>query len=95
MPRMNQASAAQTEDAACSAFLLREGIVSAAEAGILTYNRHAFMLRSITVAAQCWACTSFHLYALASGLAGRLDKIELCNVQDLDTPAPSWLRRRL
>jgi hypothetical protein len=29
--------------------------------------------RPITVAAQRWIRTSFHLYALASGLAGRLD----------------------
>ena len=31
----------------------------------------------ITVAAQRWTHTSFHLCALASGLAGRLDGIEL------------------
>ena len=33
--------------------------------------------RPITVAAQRWTCTSFHLYALASGLAGRLDNMNL------------------
>ena len=33
--------------------------------------------RPITVAAQRWTRTSFHLYALASGLAGHLDEIKL------------------
>jgi hypothetical protein len=77
---MNQASFPHIEDTTCSTFLLREGIVSVVEAGVLTCNRHVLMLRPLTVAAQCWICTSFHLYALASGLAGRLDKAELCNV---------------
>jgi hypothetical protein len=56
--------------------------MSAVEAGVLTYNRHNYMLRSITVAAQRWTRTSFHLYALASGLAGRLDgmKLSTCGV---------------
>jgi hypothetical protein len=53
--------------------------MSAVEAGILTYNRHVSvsMLRPITVAAQRWNRTSFHLYARATKLAGRLDKDEL------------------
>ncbi len=36
--------------------------------------------RPITVAAQRWTRTSFHLYALASGLTGRLDgmKLSMC-----------------
>jgi len=52
--------------------------MSTVEAGILAYSRcHSCIFnadkRPITVAAQRWTCTSFHLYALASGLAGRLD----------------------
>ena len=31
----------------------------------------------VTVAAQRWTRTSFHLYALTSGLSGHLDEIEL------------------
>ena len=55
--------------------MLREGIVSTIEAGTLAYDRHVVMLRPITVAAQRWICTSFHLYALAIKLTGRLDKL--------------------
>jgi hypothetical protein len=38
------------------------------EAGILAYGSWP-----LTVAAQRWTCTSFHLYALASGPTGRLN----------------------
>ena len=54
--------------------------MSTVEAGILAYSRcHSYIFnadkRPITVAAQRWTCTSFHLYALASGLAGHLNTI--------------------
>src|SRR5262249_6873019 len=55
------------------------------EKGIRALSRQAswlstgrvWMFRSITVAAQRWTLTSFHLHALASGLTGRLDSIML------------------
>jgi len=35
----------------------------------------------VTVAAQRWTCTSFHLYALASGLSGRRDGMGIIRVR--------------
>src|SRR6476469_5133345 len=37
----------------------------------------AALTTPVTVAAQRWTRTSFHLYALTSGLAGHLDEIRL------------------
>ena len=52
---------------------------SLAREGSNTFNIAVGVLASgiqpVTVAAQRWTCTSFHLYALASGPAGHRDGI--------------------
>jgi hypothetical protein len=54
-------------------------------AGVLASASRSFRASpTVTVAAQRWTCTSFHLYALASGLSGRRDGMRLC----MYVPAP-------
>jgi hypothetical protein len=59
----------------CSSSLAREGLNNNVAAGVLASG--SYFERPVTVAAQRWTHTSFHLYALASGLAGHRDNIRL------------------